>query len=272
MLRAVTVTPARRPATSRRPADVERRDAGRRQPPAVDAVCPYLAAADAGWRSLIPDRELTCTALRPAAAVALDKQRRLCATPDHAGCATFIAATEAVPGGTASRWAITRTTPVVVDHGRLPLGVPALTRAPRTNQFVLGVLMMVAFAVAIVARFGVSPRAAGLDVPSGSPSGSALASAASPFVVALPTPVPSTAAPIASPTGVPTPAPTDAPTATPQAPSAPPSFASWTVRSGDTLSAIAGRFGTTARAIADANGIEDPRRLRIGQVLRIPLP
>ena len=47
----------------------------------------------------------------------------------------------------------------------------------------------------------------------------------------------------------------------------------YTVRSGDTLSAIASRLlGNAGRwgEIASLNGIRDPRTLRIGQVLRIP--
>jgi N-acetylmuramoyl-L-alanine amidase len=42
------------------------------------------------------------------------------------------------------------------------------------------------------------------------------------------------------------------------------------VRPGDTLSAIAARHGTTVSALAAANSISDPDRIRIGQLLRIP--
>jgi LysM repeat protein len=42
-----------------------------------------------------------------------------------------------------------------------------------------------------------------------------------------------------------------------------------TVENGDTLYAIAGRFGTTVDAIAQANGLTDPDLLAIGQVLKI---
>ncbi|WP_363325841.1 peptidoglycan DD-metalloendopeptidase family protein [uncultured Caldilinea sp.] len=39
---------------------------------------------------------------------------------------------------------------------------------------------------------------------------------------------------------------------------------------GDTLGAIAVRFGVTVEALVAANGIEDPNRIRVGQVLIIP--
>jgi membrane-bound lytic murein transglycosylase D len=43
-----------------------------------------------------------------------------------------------------------------------------------------------------------------------------------------------------------------------------------TVRSGDTLWVLARRYGTTVRALADANGLRADRTLRLGIVLRIP--
>jgi len=42
------------------------------------------------------------------------------------------------------------------------------------------------------------------------------------------------------------------------------------VRSGDSLSGIAARFGTTVRSLQNLNGITNPNRLRAGQILRIP--
>jgi len=49
-----------------------------------------------------------------------------------------------------------------------------------------------------------------------------------------------------------------------------PAAGSYTVRAGDTLGAIAARFGTTAQALASENGIGDPNLILPGQVLRLP--
>ena len=42
------------------------------------------------------------------------------------------------------------------------------------------------------------------------------------------------------------------------------------VKAGDTLTAIALKFGTTVKAIADANHIPDPNLISVGQVLKVP--
>lgn len=54
------------------------------------------------------------------------------------------------------------------------------------------------------------------------------------------------------------------------APAAKATTTAYTVRSGDTLSGIAKRHGTTARAIASLNGISLTRHIHPGQKLRIP--
>jgi LysM repeat protein len=45
---------------------------------------------------------------------------------------------------------------------------------------------------------------------------------------------------------------------------------SYVVAQGDTLAAIAERFGTTVSALQEANGIDDPDEIFVGQVLVIP--
>ena len=46
----------------------------------------------------------------------------------------------------------------------------------------------------------------------------------------------------------------------------------YTVRAGDTLGAIAGRFGTSTGALARLNHIANPNLIRVGQVLSVPRP
>jgi LysM repeat protein len=83
--------------------------------------------------------------------------------------------------------------------------------------------------------------------------------AASRSLTAQPSPTPEPA-PVATPE--PTPVPTPQPTPTPQR--------TYTVVEGDTLAGIAERFGRTAAQIQQANGIDDPDEIVIGQVLVIP--
>ena len=46
-------------------------------------------------------------------------------------------------------------------------------------------------------------------------------------------------------------------------------MASYTVKKGDTLSAIAKQYGTTYQEIAKANGISNPNVIQVGQTLKI---
>jgi LysM repeat protein len=85
---------------------------------------------------------------------------------------------------------------------------------------------------------------------------------------ATPTPTPSSPAPTPTATRAPTAptastAPTPTPAATPQV---------HVVVRGETLIAIAARYGVTVVAIKDANGIKDPGLIYVGQHLVIPPP
>jgi len=73
-------------------------------------------------------------------------------------------------------------------------------------------------------------------------------------------PTPTLPVPTAIPTAIPTAAPTPVPS----------SGFYYTVRPGDTLYSIARRFGTTAQAIVQANGILNPNQIFSGQVFWIP--
>jgi LysM repeat protein len=48
-------------------------------------------------------------------------------------------------------------------------------------------------------------------------------------------------------------------------------YESYTVQKGDTVSAIAKRYGTTVAAIAATSGLKDPNKISVGQMLSIPV-
>ena len=246
--------------------------------PATAAICPYLLASDGRWRASTPAREHRCTVVSPPAILAAEKQRRLCLTPEHLGCSTYLAAIHPTDAGGATDAAeataasagrrrtreVTRTAPLVLDHGRLAISLPSL-RGERSagQQGGLVALMAVAFAAIVVARLSAGG-------PNLTPAGAVGGAEASPSAATSPGP---TVRPAATdgptrtlvPTEVePTPAPPEAtkkPAATPR---------TYKVRSGDTLSGIAGEFGTTVKELMELNGIENARSLRVGQVLELP--
>jgi LysM repeat protein len=119
----------------------------------------------------------------------------------------------------------------------------------------LGVLVLVSGVadglVGLVTRPSASPLPSTEASPVPSPS--LAAGSPTPIATAAPTPLPATPAP------------------TP-APASPPAAQSYVVQEGDTLSAIATRFGTTVEAIQAANGLGEADVINIGQVLVIPAP
>ena len=251
---------------------------------AIAAVCPYLMASDGRWRASTPSREHRCTVVTPPAILAAEKQRRLCLSVEHVRCSTYLAATnptdadEAVgtPAGRPTR-PVTRTAPLVLDHGRVAIGLPAL-RGERGagQQGGLVALMAVAFAAIVVARLstggpGLTPVQAVGGAASPSPGASPAptvrpAATDAPTRTLVPTEVEATPTPApAEASDMPSEAPSEAPSQAP--PEAPRTY---TVRSGDTLMGIAGEFGTTVAELMELNGIENARLLRVGQVLDLP--
>jgi LysM repeat protein len=93
---------------------------------------------------------------------------------------------------------------------------------------------------------------------------------ATPLTTQVPTPTEVPAAALAEPTVAPSPPPVQVePTAAPPPPAVT-GGCYYVVRRGDTLFSIARRFGTTIGAIAQANGLSNPRYIRAGQRLIIP--
>ena len=230
----------------------------RLSPPRGHDICPFLLA-DSAWRSAATAKEHRCLALGADVPLALEKQRRLCLTPEHRVCPAYTTALGLGEGGEEAALApvprrpYPRMAPVVLDHGRMSLAVPAAARDRPAAQLALAGLMVVAFAAIALSRLGgVGPGGVGAGASSASPQASVVAA------VPSPTPVPS-----------PEPTPSAAPSATPD-PSPTPDLRTYKVKRGDTLIGIAARFGTTVADLMALNGIENARLLRVGQVLELP--
>jgi nucleoid-associated protein YgaU len=199
--------------------------------------------------------------------VALDKQRRLCLVADHQTCSTYGAAIAARPpfalAASPRRRVVARTTPIVLDQTRFDLRLPALRSDRVSGPGLLVGLLALAFVAIVVARPAGDGGAASIPPQ---PTTAAVASAA-----AHPSPVASSGPVVtARPAGSAQPATSAEPTASP--PSAEPSAsgATYKVKRGDTLSAIAARYGTTVKVLANLNHISDPSVIHAGQVLQLP--
>jgi|RhiMetdeSRZDD1v2_1073273.scaffolds.fasta_scaffold162431_3 LysM repeat protein len=247
--------------------------------PNTAAICPYLLAADGGWRAATPTRDHRCTAVVPAAVLATEKQRRLCLVAEHLECSTYLAAVAARNAsagairGRGPRRAMPRTAPVLLDQGRLAISIPGMPDRG-IGQGGLVALMAVAFGALAVTRLtgggpNIVPAAAG---EGGSPSPSIVASGR-PAATTEPTTPGATPGAAPSRTLVPSDVEPTPAAATPTAAGVTPRPASggtYRVRSGDTLSEIAAANGTTWQVLAQLNGITDPRKIRVGQVLKLP--
>jgi len=229
---------------------------------AVAGLCPYLVAEGGRWRALEPSRDHRCTAVAGADPVPVEIQRRRCLRPEHTTCSAYLAArsSEAVTPAPAGRRRFVATTPVVVERARQ--GVAGGLVLPRGRGLrIAGALVVIAAVVAFAAArwpFG----SVGTGTASPSPTAASVASP-TPRVTPAPTSA-ATATPVPTPAASRTPRPTRSPKPTAAA------ARTYTVKSGDTLSAIAARFGTTVQAIVKLNGIKNPSLIRPGQVLKIP--
>jgi LysM repeat protein len=230
----------------------------------VDRICPYLALADDG-RTVADgfDAEHRCHALTPPAPLERARQVQLCLTEAHARCERFAAARTA---WLAASSGLPRVAPdVAFGRTRLilepepawrNLSAPPVARVSR-RTVLIGVAVATALVLLMLGNaFGILGKAP-VATPSPTPSPSA-----SPSIAATPTLAPTPAStPTVAPTASATTAPTPTPTPTPR---------TYRVQSGDTLNEIAQTFHTTAKAIAEANGIKVTDTLNVGQILIIP--
>src|SRR6185503_7294078 len=181
-------------------------------------------------------------------------QARLCLTAAHTSCATYLASLAArtqrlgAPSADrATRWGLARTTTVIEDPGGLRARAAAFLLDRRRWPSIPAVLLVTTlFTLALSGFRGgpATPASASASPGNGGPT---------PQVTRRPTEapasVPASEAPV---TG----APTTAPSSTPRVTAGPTAtFRTYRVVSGDTLSLIASKFGTTPKAIAQLNGI-----------------
>lgn len=222
-------------------------------------------------------------ALQPPPPLTTDKQRRLCLGAAHVTCATFMAALEArrrwalpldiddaaelatlegqpvsdagllasIPRA-GNRWGVVRTAPVVAEVVS-GLDLVGLIRHRAAAQAGLGAMLVIAFVAIAISRAPGDGSSGALLVPSAS-------LAPTPTAVPTVTPTPSTVSTVAV-----TPVATVA--VTPSLPA--PTRATYKVVAGDTLYALAIRWGTSVQAIVDLNGLSSTN-LRVGQELLIP--
>ncbi len=242
--------------------------------PARPAGCPFLLSEAGGWRLDVPSRDHRCAAFSAPAPLAPEKQARLCLTSDHVTCATYlasIAAREArlgaPPPERATRWGLARTTTVIEDPGGIRSRVVGVVRDRRRWPAIPAVLLVVGlFALAVSGFRGFGTAGGAGSTPSASLTAVVATGSPTPVPTIPPTEQPPTETPAAP---SPSPALTLPPTGSP-APTPKPTYRTYTVKPGDTLSGIAARYHTTVSALVALNHIADPAKLRVGQVLLIP--
>jgi hypothetical protein len=241
----------------------------------VERICPFLAL-EGDRRTVIGvfDAEHRCGAVQPRTSLTREEQLSTCLVIEHRSCPRYLDAEEA-------RSSLTAGSPApAIDarllSTRLVLGPDAgRSRSggarPAASRWGLGA------AAAVVGAAAVTATATGaLD---GLPFGATPSETAVPSATPEPTAQPAVGGPSPRPPlATASPTPTEAPTSTPRPTRAPaertptpaPQPQTYTVQPGDTLAAIAVRFGTTVEALQAANGIDDTDVILIGQVLVIP--
>jgi hypothetical protein len=216
-------------------------------------------------------------AVTPVDAPSIETQRGVCLTSAHVICSRF----EAELGARRARWTgppeglaafearvarrVPRVAPVALDRPSAIAGpLSLLGGSRRLARIALAAAMVGAAALLLAARFA-----------GGGEGGSVGASPepATPSAIASPTQAlgPGSASPSLPATSTPSPSPATSGSAEP--PTSTARLAStrrYTVKSGDSLSGIARRFGTTVAVLKKLNAISDASRIRPGQVLRIP--
>lgn len=228
----------------------------------METICPLLTlGGDARAVSATSDPGHRCAASGTLSAIDREHQLRFCLGGAFESCERYRTHVELIgpvgpTWGPAAPDATFSSTRMVLESA--PRTVIS-GRSRRARTAAAGVVLLLISGVAL-AWVGLDGLGSLLGPPDASSSPSA---STSPAATAVPS---DRGTPGASPTDVPSPAPTLAPTPAPA-----PTPVTYIVQAGDTLNAIAARFGTTAPAIMQANGLTS-EIIQVGQVLIIPAP
>jgi LysM repeat protein len=241
----------------------------------VERICPFLAL-EGDRRTVVGvfDPEHRCHAVTPTLPLAREEQLTTCLIVEHRSCPRFLQAQEvreprmaAWPAPAIDARLLSTRLVLGADAGRSRAG----GRRPAATRWGLGAAAAVVGAAAVTASATGALDAIRFDAPP--------TDAAPPSATPRPTAVPAVGGPSPRPpVATATPSPTEAPTATPRprrspaeaTPTPAPEPRTYVVQQGDTLAAIAARFGTSVEALQAANGIDDTDVILIGQVLVIP--
>jgi LysM repeat protein len=261
-------------------------------PPARDRVCPYLGVVDdPATHYAFPSSAQRCHSDGRPFAIDLAKQSKDCLTAQHVTCPRFhpVANRPVGRGALGDAIAVSATAPSLerVEYGTSSVTAPTATlaggprlRTTRTRRLAKIVLVAV---LAIVAGLGGLQLGSWVAAQSGGSQQTPAPSDASLSAAGLASTTPASSS--AVPTG--TPSPTSSPQASPGSslagtaagavegvtappPTHVPQDLVYIVKRGDTLIAIAGRYGVSVEAVKRLNRLKDPNLIFIGQHIRIP--
>lgn len=247
--------------------------------PAVDRICPLLAlGTDRRVVCAAYDPDHRCTAPNGPDALTRLQQAAVCLDPAHRECPHLLAASQSARGGRIP--GVPPPSPdVVLAPMRLVIDTDSAWTTLRGRPAALPAARAVAAGVLAVAAVGAVATGAAQRLGGAFTAPDPVAGVPEPYVAlptpsATPSPTPeftprATPAPTTSPSSATTPAAATPVSGTP-GPSQPAQPQTYVVQEGDTLQAIAERFGTTIAALKAANAIEDEDLIESGQVLTIP--
>lgn len=243
----------------------------------MDRICPLLGLAG-DRRSAVDgvDGGHRCHAEEPAASLEAATQAQLCLTASHERCERYLAYVSRTGARRPGRSAVGDgfvATRLILAPQPAWRGIAGRARGGRPTPVIAAGAGLLALGLGTAA---VAANLAGRPVDD-SASAVVESDRPSPTVTERPTPSPRptatavTASATVEPSTPPPASPTSAPaTPEPTAVPAPPEPQTYVVAEGDSLAAIADRFGTTVAALQAANGIEDANSIVIGETLVIP--